>query len=481
MSKGDLAWLSGHEALAAFGSGALSPVELMEAVLEAARAAESRVNAVTEWLDERAMAGARAAEARWRAGTARPLEGLPLAVKEEMRLAGTRRSSASLVYRDQVDEETDVYVQRLIDAGAIPHLKTTTPEFCLLGATHSRLHGVTRNPWNPEFSPGGSSGGSGAVLATGGAPLATGTDIGGSIRIPASCCGVVGYKPPYGRNPEIPVFNLDYYSHSGPMARSVADCALMQNVTSGQDPSDIASLRERVVLDTAPPPDLRGWRIAYSYDLDVYEVETAMREGLDRALAVFRDLGAETREVSLGWPREAPRAAEAHLAHLWGAGIARLLPEHRDELCDYTLAFIQASRATTAEDYLRADEIAVKMFRELARVFETADILLCPTLAIAAPPAEYGAPNDWVIFDGERRRMGEWGWEMTLMFNMLSRCPVLSVPSGFTPWGVPTGVQIVAPPYHDETAFAAGLAYEAAAGPWFADAKGRPPAWAGGA
>ena len=458
----DLAYLSGHRALAGFAAGRLSPVELLEAVIGRAEAAEPVVNAISQRLYDSAREAARKAEARWKRNEARPLEGLPLAVKEEMRLKGTRRASASLVYRDRVDDETDPYLQRLLDAGAIPHLKTTTPEFCILGTTHSRLYGTTRNPWNPDFSPGGSSGGSGAVLASGGAILATGTDIGGSIRIPASCSGVVGYKPPYGRNPEITPFNLDYYSHSGPMARSVIDCALMQNVTAGQHVSDIASLPAPPLLDPTPPARLKGWRIAYSYDLGIYAVEDAMRAGLDRALEVFRALGAETREVALGWPVGAIAAGETHLAHLWGAGMARLLPEHADALCAYTLDFIEASQSSTAEAYLRADEIAVEMYASLAPILQDHQVFLCPTLAIAAPPARFGPPDTEVLFNGAARDMGGGQWEMTMMFNMLSRLPVLAVPSGFAASGLPTGIQIVGPAYDDARVFAAAMAYEAA-------------------
>ena len=163
-------------------------------------AVEPSINAFTETYFEDALAQARQAEARYRNGTQRPLEGIPLAVKDEFRLAGRRRTSGSLFYRDRVDDDNDVIIQRLLDAGAIAHAKTTTPEFCLLGSCHSRLWGVTRNPWNLDITSGGSSGGSGASLAAGTSILATGTDIGGSIRIPSALCGTVGFKPPYGRN-----------------------------------------------------------------------------------------------------------------------------------------------------------------------------------------------------------------------------------------------------------------------------------------
>ena len=469
----DLAYLSGYASLRVFRSGALSPVALMEATLARLETTGPQLNAWTETWPEAAHDAARGAEARYAAGTARPLEGLPLAVKEEMRLAGTRRTSGSLVHADRVDGETDIYVQRLIDAGAIPIGKTTTPEFCILGTTHSRRYGVTRNPWDPARSPGGSSGGSGAALAAGAAVLATGTDIGGSIRIPASCCGVAGFKPPYGRNPEIPPFNLDYYSHTGPMARSVADLALMQNVTNGQWEGDIASLRERVILPTDAPPDLRGWRIGWSADFGIYELEADVRANLLRALDVFADLGAELEEVSFTLPTEAPRVMKGYLEHLCGAGVAALLPEHRAQLTDYAVAFGEASLRSTPAAFYGANEMASSLYERFGPMMARLDALLCPTLAISAPPAEFSLVDEQVIFDGVPRRMAEHDWCLTLLFNMFSRCPVLSVPSGFDRTGLPTGIQIAARAYHDEAAIAAGLAFEAAQ-PWLDRPANRP-------
>ena len=218
MASDDLSHRSGADLLRAFRTREASPVEAMEATLRRAEALRESCNPFTEIFAESALEKARESEARHagKNGGPRPLEGLPLAVKEMFRLAGTRRTSASLVFAGRADDETDVYIQRLLDAGAIPHCKTTAPEFCLPGVTWSRLFGVTRNPWNPAFSPGGSSGGSAVALAGGAAALATGSDIGGSVRIPAAACGVFGFKPPHGRNPELPVFNLDYYSHLRP-------------------------------------------------------------------------------------------------------------------------------------------------------------------------------------------------------------------------------------------------------------------------
>jgi Asp-tRNA(Asn)/Glu-tRNA(Gln) amidotransferase A subunit family amidase len=359
-----LCYLSGAAALHLFRRRILSPVELMQAVIDRAAAVEPKINAFTETYFERALAQARAAERRYlgQGPAPRPLEGLPLAVKEEFRLAGTRRCSGSLIFRDRIDDETDPLIGRLVDAGAIVHAKTTVPECCLLGTTHSRRWGVTRNPWNLAMSPGGSSGGSGAALAAGTATLATGTDIGGSIRIPAALCGIAGYKPPYGRNPEIPVYNLDFFAHSGPMARGVADLALMQNVISGVEPRDIASLRERIVLSSTAPADLSGWKIAYSLDLDCFEVDEPVRRATLSALAVFQSLGATVEPVELGWTREMMNAGETYLGHLWGASVAELLPAHRAEMTDYAIAFGEQSGRSTAKDFRHALGLIADMY-----------------------------------------------------------------------------------------------------------------------
>ncbi len=172
-----------------------------------------------------------------------------MAVKEEARIAGQRNTLGSLPLRDEVAEKTAAFVQRIIDAGGIVHARTTTPEFSCAPVTWTKLWGVTRNPWNTQYSPGGSSGGSAAALAAGTTTLATGSDIGGSIRIPASFCGVVGFKPPYGRVPEVATFNLDHYCHEGPLARTVADCALLENVIAGPHPS-----RRRIAPPEAGDP-----------------------------------------------------------------------------------------------------------------------------------------------------------------------------------------------------------------------------------
>jgi amidase len=473
MMDTELCYLSAAEAIHRFERHELSPVELMRAVIARAEAVEPTINAFTDSYFDEALAKARKAEARYMKsdGRLRPLEGLPTAVKDEMPLKGKRTTQGSLLFKDHIDEETGVLAARLERAGAIFHARSAAPEFCAVGVCHSRLWGVTRNPWNPDFTTGGSSGGSGAALAAGSAVLATGSDIGGSIRIPAGCCGVVGYKPPYGRNPESPVFNLDFYSHSGPMARTVTDCALMQNVIVGPHPKDIASLKPKKKVPTSYG-DIKGWRIAYSLDLGYFRLDPDVRRNTLAALDVFRDLGATVEEVEVPWSEDCQQAAIHYLDHLFGASLARLLPDHRDLLTDYVIGIAERAQKSTAEDYLRSLEIAVGLYDVFGPMIERHEVFVCPTNALPAVPADQDPLDPNFEVDGVEMD-ADFGWIMTHPFNMLSRCPVLSVPSGRAANGVPTGLQIVGRTYDDARVFQAAAAFERAA-PWLDCSQRRP-------
>ena len=254
-------------------------MELTKALIARAEKVNPKINCFADRYFDEALAQAKAVRgALHEARRARPapLDGMPLAVKDAQRVKGKRTTQGSLIFKDWVDDHSDPMIERLQKAGAIILARTTTPEFCLSGITASRIWGVTRNPWNTEWGPGGSSGGSGAALAAGLTTLATGTDIGGSIRIPAAACGVVGFKPPHGRNPDGPPANFDRFNHCGPMTRSVADAALMQNVTSGPHPLDHDSLRQKVKLPTEAA-SIKGMKIAYSVDFGYVPVEPDVR------------------------------------------------------------------------------------------------------------------------------------------------------------------------------------------------------------
>ncbi|MFD1929853.1 amidase [Nonomuraea mangrovi] len=469
----ELVYLSAAQAVAAFTARELSPVEVMDAVIERARHTEDTVNAFAERWFEQATEQARQAERRYADGTARPLEGLPVAIKEEQPIAGHPHRDGSLMLADEIATVTHPIVDRIVAAGGIIHARTTTPEFCAGGFTHSDLWGVTRNPWNPHYSSGGSSGGSGAALAAGTAMLATGSDIGGSIRIPASFNGVVGYKPPYGRVPGLAPYNLDHYCHDGPMARTVADCALLQNVIAGQHPRDPVSLPVPAPLPTRPGP-VAGHRIALCLNLGDYPVEAEVAAATRRAADTLTEAGAVVEEIELPWNRaEIMRAAWAHYGSIFGPYIAHEVRTRGDGLTRYARDFMERSLKAAAETgFYRALEVETRVHADLADVFDRFDAIVCPTSGTPALVAGEDHLETPLVVDGVTLDHNLEA-PLTVPFNLASRCPVLSVPSGRSATGVPTGIQVVGRPYDDHTVFAIGTVI-AAALPWYTRDDWRP-------
>lgn len=322
------------------------------------------------------------------AGPAGPLDGLTCVIKDEIKLKGRRTTSGSLIFKDHIDEHTDVFAQRLLDAGVIVHARTTTPEFCLLGTCQSEIWGITRNPHHLDYTPGGSSGGTGAALAAGTTTLGTGTDIGGSVRIPAGCCGIVGLKAAYGRIPETPVMNLDFYSHSGPMTRTVADCAAMFNVSAGQSSRNIASLPGAAgIADNLG--DVRGRRIAWSVDLGYFQISDAVRANTLRVVEHLKALGTETEEIDFPWDESCQRAVQCYLAMLWGQHIKRLVPEHGSIMTDYALKTVRDAERFTMEDFVQSLEKAVEVYNVFGPMMENYDALVCPTNGVAAVKTDH--------------------------------------------------------------------------------------------
>ena len=476
MSDADLCYMPATEALRLFKARKLSPVELTQALISRAEQLNPKLRAFNYTYFDEALDLARKAEARYaRSGASfRALEGLPVAIKDESEIAGKPTSFGSIVFKDYVPKETSVCNERLMKAGAIVLGRTATPELSCAPFTHSRMWGVTRNPWNPRFTPGGSSGGSGAALAAGMATLCTGSDIAGSIRIPASASGIVGFKPPYGRNPDDAPFNLDTYCHVGPMARSVSDCILIQNVMSGPSPRDIATVRPKLRLPSSFKP-IKGWKIAFSMDLGIFEVDREVQANTRRALEVFRSLGATIEEVDLGWTRASLDAGLTHLDHLFGTLIARYTKKHARDMCRYTLAVGRDGLKSKARDYVAAMEEEARMYVSLGAILEKYDILICPTTALPSIKADFDVEHDIVRINGKKSDLFlALSWVMTTPFNSMSRCPVLSVPSGRARNNVPTGIQIVGRTFCDHHVFRAAAAYEQAQGGWFNSAKDRP-------
>ncbi|MFG2821420.1 amidase [Kitasatospora sp. NPDC048365] len=464
----ELAHLPATEALRRFRDRSLSPVELMTAVIERAEAVEPTVNALAERTFEEALAAARTAEARYggKGEPPRPLEGLAVATKEEQPIAGRRATDGSLAFRDEIAEQTHPVVQRILDAGGIVHARTTTPEFSCAAFTRSRLWGVTRNPWNPAYSPGGSSGGAGAALASGSTTLATGSDIGGSIRLPASATGTVGFKPPYGRVPAMAPFNLDTYCHDGPMARTVGDCALLQNVIAGPHPLDAVSLRPKLVLPERFE-GVAGLRVALSVHLGDWPVDPEVAANTRAVAEALRAAGAVVEEVEVGITRaQVRRAAMIHFGSVFGPYVSSVAAEHAELLTPYALAFAEEAAGFVAEPgaFLEGLSLEGEVQAVLGALLDRHDLLLCPTIAIPA----FAADDDYTVTKVEVDGVlldHYMDAAMTTVFNIASRCPVLSVPSGLASNGVPTGVQLVGRTYEDATVFRAAAVVEALR-PW---------------
>lgn len=462
----DLCYLTATEAISAFKDGSLSPVELMNAVVKRAEELRETLNPLTYDYFDRALDQARKAEAVYARNPddARPLEGIPCAIKDWHSVAGEITTYGSKLFRDHRPEVSAPTVDRLLAAGAIMHCRTTTPEQAHAGVTKSPLWGITRNPWNTRFSPGGSSGGAGAALAAGMTTIADGTDGGGSIRIPASANGVVGYKPPFGRNPTDREHPSESVLHYGPLTRSVADAALMQNVMSGQHPADIHSLRDRVVV-----PDrfdgIAGKRIGLSMDLGYFEVDHEVQDNTRRAAAVLEGLGARVDEVDLRWDHSVLSAWLTNWRGLFWSLARDQLPRGRWDLDPFVVSLIEDGRHVTVPEFYDVNRVRYEMYQEIGRLFDTYDLIICPTLAVPSVEADHDNADATFTINGQKVDP-YLGWAMTYPFNLVSPLPVASVPSGFSPTtGVPTGMQIVGHAYDDLSVFAAAAAFEQAA-PW---------------
>ncbi len=471
----DLCYLPATETLRLFRERSLSPVELMEAVIARAESVEPTVNALCITYFDEALVAARRAEDAYmgRGETPRPLTGLPVGIKDEMPVASQPCSGGSLLHKDDIADESAVVAERILAAGGIVHARTTTPEFSCAGFTHSRLWGVTRNPWNPEYAVGGSSGGSGAALASGTASLATGSDIGGSIRLPASFNGVVGFKPPFGRVPEEPPYNLDQYCHEGPLARTVADCALFENVISGPHPRDLVCVAPKLEIPD-PLDGIDGMKVALVVAPGDWPIDPAVAANTRAAAEAFREAGATVEEVDLAVERaDVRRATYVHFGAIFGADVMAAVDAYRELLTPYAIKMaedtVAALRETNVAEGLR---IEARIMSAIADVLAAHDLLLLPTVTTRG----LLAGDDYVdhgVSVGGVDLPDYFEAFLTPLFNIASRCPVLNVPSGFAGNGVPTGLQIVGRPYEDVSVFRAGAAYERLR-PWLDTPERRP-------
>jgi aspartyl-tRNA(Asn)/glutamyl-tRNA(Gln) amidotransferase subunit A len=468
MSDSRLVWLSATELAALIRRKKVSPVEVVDALLDRIAALNPRLNAFVTLTDGAARREAKAAERAVMKRGARlgPLHGVPFSVKDLVITRGVRTTFGTPLFRDNVPTEDAPMVERLKAAGGIMLGKTNTPAFGWIGATHNLVFGITRNPWNLERTPGGSSGGASAAAAAGLGPIHIGTDGGGSIRIPASCAGIFGHKPSYGRIPTYPVSGAWSLSHVGPMTRTVADAALVLTVAAGPDERDQYSLPgPRVDYVKGLRGGVKGLRIAYADDFGFADaVDPEVRAVCAKAAGVFRELGCRVDTVKPGWP--SPRDAWGEI--FCGGIAARMAPflDRRADIEPGLYRLIETALKNPPTTYVQAWFDRLAWWQHPRALFDTYDLLLTPTIACA--PFAVGLDNPTEIAGTP---VEPYAWiPFTYPFNMTGQ-PASSVPCGFTKDGLPIGLQIVGRRFDDVTVLRASAAFERAR-PW---AQHRPP------
>ena len=449
----------------------LSPVEVTDAVLARMDRLEPTLHAFCTPTPELARKAAKEIEKRIMAGEdVGPLAGVPWGCKDLICTAGIKTASGSFAYADFVPDEDDVVVERMRQAGAVMLGKTNVPEFGYSGVGHNPLFPTTRNPWNTELTPGGSSAGSGAAVASGMGPFSIGSDGGGSVRIPSSFSGLYGLKASMGRVPLYPgvkderypgVSSWEALEHIGPMSRTVADSALMLSVIAGPDDRDNRSLPRQDGFDwmASLKGDLKGLKVAYSPDWGYAAVDKRVRDIVGKAVKVFeRDLGCTVEEASPGWenPYQAFWAILAGETDLKGMREmeARLGEKMTPHLRDFLKTEWTAEQLTDAMVARKA--VNNKMWRFMRKY----DLLLTPTLAV--PPFEIGIQGPTMI-DGREVEPFEW-LHFTYPLNFTGQ-PAASVPAGWTDDGLPIGLQIVGRHLDDALVLRASACFEAAQ-PW---------------
>jgi len=456
----ELVRLGAREAVARLARREVSPLELIDAA--AARIAETdgAINAMPTLCLERARDRARRL---MDAPPADPpphfLHGLPIAVKDLNEVEGVRTTHGSPILADHVSTFSDYMVEILEANGAIVIGKSNTPEFGAGSQTFNEVFGRTGNPWNPRLTPGGSSGGSAAALAAGQVWLATGSDLGGSLRNPASFCSVVGVRPSPGRVAHGPAAApFDDMGVQGPMARSVADAALMLDAMCGRHADDPLSLEppatayaQAVAAPAAPS------RIAFSPDLGIVPVEPEIAAICAKGARDFEALGATVEDAAPDF-RGARDAFHVLRAFAFAANRGELLDKHRDKLKPEVIWNIEAGRALGVEDVMRAHRTRAAIFHRVAAFFETYD-LLCLPAAVVAP---FDGGIRWPQEVAGERLETYIDWLQICGAITLTGCPALSVPCGFTEDGRPVGLQIVAPPRREDLLLGAAQLYEQA-------------------
>jgi aspartyl-tRNA(Asn)/glutamyl-tRNA(Gln) amidotransferase subunit A len=454
----ELNWLSAKAMAKGFARGKFSPLEVAKACLAQVNKSEAAINAMSLIDEKTTLEMANASARRWKRGESLgPLDGVPVLIKDLLLTMGWPTSRGSKTVDKAGPWDVDApSVARLREAGAVFMGLTTTPEFGWKGVTDSPLTGITRNPWNTDMTPGGSSGGSSAALAAGYAPLALGTDGGGSIRIPAGFTGTFGLKPSFGRVPAFPLSPFGTVAHIGPMTRNVADAALMMNAITRPDNRDWFSLPfdDRDYLKKLDR-GVKGLRIAFSPDLGYVKVDPEIAAAVKRAVKVLKNLGAKVTVIDPGFADP----ANCFRVLWWSAArnvMSSLSPEKK-ALLDPALADVgEQAAAITVGDIFEANKQRGLLGTQMRLFMESYDVLITPTLPVPAFGAGLLQPAD-------PDNHGKWvNWTpFTYPFN-LTQQPAASVPCGFTKSGLPIGLHVIGRMFDDRTVLRVCAAYESA-------------------
>ena len=434
----------------------VTPHDLLDALEARIRKVDGEVNALPILCFDRARDQADALMKR--PLTERGLlAGIPVPIKDLTDVAGVRTTQGSPIFKDVVAAKSNIVVENLEANGAVIYAKSNTPEFGAGAQTFNEVFGATLNPWNLSRSASGSSGGAAAALASGTAWLAHGTDVGGSLRNPASFCGVVGMRPSIGRVAHSQAAKVDRtLSADGPMARNVEDLALMLDAMSGEHIGDALSLpRLPTSFLSAARSGAKPKRVAYSATLGISPVDPEVAEITRKAAQRFAEAGVIVEEAHPDF-KEAVECAHVLRAYDYVLTKGKLLKSHRDQLKPEVIWNIEEGLKLTLADIERAEAQRVTLMNRAIAFFQTYDLLLCPTTIVAPFPVEqrYLAQCDGVKFDNYV------GWLAIVSAITIACCPGLSIPCGFTRENLPVGLQIVAPPRGEARALAAGKLLE---------------------
>jgi aspartyl-tRNA(Asn)/glutamyl-tRNA(Gln) amidotransferase subunit A len=460
MQANDLTALSIAEAGALIVRRQVSPVELTDAYLAQLERQNPLLNAYVTVTGDAAREEARAAEREIGSGTYRgPLHGIPIALKDLYDTKGVRTAAGSKILWDRVPEEDSAVTTLLRAAGAISLGKTNTHEFAYGVTTNNPHFGATRNPWNPDCIPGGSSGGSGAAVAAGMAAMAMGSDTGGSIRIPAALCGTVGLKATHGRVSTAGVIPLSWtLDHAGPLTRTVEDAALVLNAIAGYDPNDAMTVPMPVddyTRDLAA--GVRGLRLGVPRAGFFEAIDPEVARAVEEAIGVYRTLGATVEDMDGTALWNARQAVSdimlADARHYHAAWLRDRPEEYGEDVRDRLMRRTDMS----ADEFIAAMRVRAAVTVETARLMTRYDGLLLPTTRIPAPPIA----GQTIIIDGQEVFAPNILTSNTNPFN-LPGMPALSLPCGFTAAGLPIGLQVVTRRWDEVTALRIAAAYERA-------------------